>query len=33
MHGTIAVDSQIDKGTTVTLTFPNAEPAGQGWLS
>jgi two-component system, NtrC family, sensor kinase len=33
MHGTIAVDSQIDKGTTFTLTFPNAEPAGQGRLS
>ncbi len=30
MHGTIAVDSQVDKGTTFTLTFPNAEPAGQG---
>ena len=33
MRGTIAVDSQIDKGTTFTLTFPNAEPAGQGCLS
>ena len=33
MHGTIAVDSQIEKGTTFTLTFPNAEPAGQGCLS
>jgi signal transduction histidine kinase len=33
MHGTIAVDSRIDKGTTFTLTFPNAEPAGQGSLS
>ena len=33
MHGMIAVDSQIDKGTTFTLTFPNAEPAGQGCLS
>ena len=33
MHGTIAVDSQIEKGTTFTLTFPNAEPAGQGRLS
>ena len=32
MQGTIAVDSQIDKGTTFTLTFPNAEPAGQGCL-
>ena len=32
MHGTIAVDSLIDKGTTFTLTFPNAEPAGQGRL-
>jgi two-component system NtrC family sensor kinase len=33
MHGTIAVDSQIDKGTTFTLTFPNVEPVGQGCLS
>jgi signal transduction histidine kinase len=33
MHGTIAVDSQIDKGTTFILTFPNAEPAGEGGLS
>jgi signal transduction histidine kinase len=33
MHGTIAVDSQIDKGTTFTLTFPNAESAGQGYQS
>jgi two-component system NtrC family sensor kinase len=33
MHGTIAVDSRIDQGTTFTLTFPNAEPAGQGSLS
>jgi two-component system, NtrC family, sensor kinase len=33
MHGTIAVESQIDKGATFTLTFPNAEPAGQGSLS
>ena len=33
MHGTIAVDSQIDKGTTFTLTFPNAESAGQGYPS
>lgn len=33
MHGMIAVDSQIDKGTTFTLTFPNPEPAGQGRLS
>ena len=32
MHGTIAVDSQLDKGTTFTLTFPNAEPVGQGCL-
>jgi two-component system, NtrC family, sensor kinase len=30
MHGTIAVDSQVDKGTTFTLTFPNIESAGQG---
>jgi len=33
MHGKITVDSQIDKGTTFTLTFPNAEPDGQGCLS
>ena len=34
MHGKITIDSQIDKGTTFTLTFPNAEPAGQeGCLS
>jgi signal transduction histidine kinase len=33
MHGTIAVDSQIDKGTTFTLIFPNAESAAQGYLS
>jgi signal transduction histidine kinase len=33
MHGMIAVDSQIDKGTIFTLTFPNPEPAGQGYLS
>ena len=33
MQGTIAVDSQIDKGTTFTLTFPHAEPAEQGCLS
>ncbi|MEO6306900.1 MAG: ATP-binding protein [Nitrospiraceae bacterium] len=32
MHGTIAVDSQVDKGTTFTLTFPNAEPGSQGYL-
>lgn len=32
MQGTIAVDSLIDKGTTFTLMFPNAEPAGQGRL-
>jgi two-component system, NtrC family, sensor kinase len=32
MHGTIAVDSRIDQGTTFTLTFPNAEPVGQGSL-
>jgi two-component system, NtrC family, sensor kinase len=30
MHGMIAVESQIDKGTTFTVTFPAAEPAGQG---
>ena len=33
MHGVIAVDSQIEKGTTFTLTFPCSEPAGQGCLS
>jgi len=33
MHGVIAVDSQIEKGTTFTLIFPNGEPAGQGGLS
>jgi signal transduction histidine kinase len=33
MHGTIAVDSRIDRGTTFTLTFPNAELVGQGSLS
>ena len=33
MHGSIAVNSQVDKGTTFTLTFPNAEPDEQGCLS
>jgi len=33
MRGTIAVDSQIDKGTTFTLTFPSTKPAAQGCLS
>jgi len=33
MHGTIAVDSKIDKGTTFTLTFPNTDQARQGCLS
>ena len=33
MHGAIAVDSQTEKGTTFTLTFPNGEPSGQGCLS
>ena len=33
MHGVIAVDSQVEKGTTFTLTFPNGETAGQGCLS
>ena len=33
MHGIIAVDSQIEKGTTFTLTFPHGEPVGQGELS
>jgi two-component system, NtrC family, sensor kinase len=32
MHGAIAVDSRIDKGTTFTLTFPNADPSAQGCL-
>ena len=30
MHGTIAVDSQTEKGTTFTLTFPNSGLAGEG---
>jgi two-component system, NtrC family, sensor kinase len=33
MHGVIAVDSQIEKGTTFTLIFPNGEPPEQGDLS
>ncbi len=33
MHGTITVDSRIDRGTTFALTFPNAELVGQGSLS
>jgi two-component system, NtrC family, sensor kinase len=33
MHGVITVDSQIEKGTTFTLTFPNGEPARQGHVS
>jgi signal transduction histidine kinase len=33
MHGMIAVDSQVDKGTAFTLSFPNPETAGQGCLS
>ncbi|MDN5941588.1 MAG: ATP-binding protein [Nitrospira sp.] len=32
MQGAIAVDSRIGQGTTFTLTFPNAEPDGQGCL-
>ncbi|MCX5724754.1 MAG: ATP-binding protein [Nitrospirae bacterium] len=32
MHGVIAVDSQIDTGTTFTLTFPKVESAEQGCL-
>ena len=32
MHGVIAVNSQIQKGTTFTLTFPNGEPSEQGGL-
>lgn len=33
MRGSIAVNSQVDKGTTFTLTFPDAEPDEQGCLS
>ena len=33
MRGMIAVDSQIEKGTTFTLIFPNGEPPEQGGLS
>ncbi|NOT22433.1 MAG: GHKL domain-containing protein [Nitrospiraceae bacterium] len=33
MHGVIAVDSQIEKGTTFILTFPKGEPTGQEGLS
>ena len=33
MHGVITVDSQVEKGTTFTLIFPNGEPVGQGGLS
>ena len=32
MHGTIAVDTRIDGGTTFTLTFPDAKLVGQGSL-
>ena len=30
-HGTIAFDSTLDKGTTVTLTFPALPPEGSGY--
>jgi signal transduction histidine kinase len=30
MHGSIAVDSRIDQGTTFTLSFPNVQPTEQG---
>jgi two-component system, NtrC family, sensor kinase len=30
MHGTISVDSRIDRGTTFTLSFPNIQPTEQG---
>jgi signal transduction histidine kinase len=30
MHGVIAVDSQVEKGTTFTLTFPNSGLSGEG---
>jgi two-component system, NtrC family, sensor kinase len=33
MHGVIAVDSQIEKGTTFTLTFPNSGLSGEGGVS
>lgn len=26
MHGTIAIDSRVDRGTTFTLSFPSGEP-------
>ncbi|MDH4185942.1 MAG: HAMP domain-containing histidine kinase, partial [Nitrospira sp.] len=32
MHGTIAVASTLHTGTTFTVTFPSAGPAGQGCL-
>ena len=33
MHGVIAVDSQVEKGTTFTLTFPNSGLSGEGAVS
>jgi signal transduction histidine kinase len=30
MHGTISVDSRIDRGTTFTLSFHNIQPTEQG---
>jgi signal transduction histidine kinase len=33
MHGVIAVDSQVEKGTTFTLTFPNSGLSGEGGVS
>jgi signal transduction histidine kinase len=33
MHGVIAVDSQVEKGTTFNLTFPNSGLSGEGGAS